>query len=247
MKLIVGLGNPGASYQGHRHNIGFMALDRFAADHGFEPWRKKFQGQASQGSIDGEKVLLLKPETYMNESGRAVGDALRFLKLGLGDLVVLHDELDLAPGKVRVKNGGGNAGHNGLKSISQHLGNDYVRVRLGIGHPGHKDLVSGYVLHDFSKAERVWLDPLLDALTRAAPLLVKGTHERFMSDVARLTGESAAPSEAPAPQPKPAAPKPSSPRAHPAGERAAKQANALAENLAKWKAALGPKPPKGDV
>jgi peptidyl-tRNA hydrolase, PTH1 family len=146
MKLIVGLGNPGPTYAGHRHNIGFMVVERMADEHGFGPWRKRFQGLTADGSIGGEKVLLLKPETYMNESGRSVGEALRFLKIDPADLIVLHDELDLAPGKMRVKVGGGNAGHNGLKSISQHVGNEYVRVRLGIGHPGHKDRVSGMTL-----------------------------------------------------------------------------------------------------
>ena len=150
MKLLTGLGNPGAQYAGHRHNIGFMALDRIAGDHGFSPWRAKFQGEIAEGRFGSEKVVLLKPGTFMNESGRAVRAAVDFHKLDASDVVVFHDELDLAPGKVRLKTGGGHAGHNGLRSIHAHLGPDYDRVRLGIGHPGHKDRVAGYVLHDFA-------------------------------------------------------------------------------------------------
>jgi PTH1 family peptidyl-tRNA hydrolase len=152
MKLWAGLGNPGARYSGNRHNIGFMALDRIAADHGFAPWRKAFHGLVSEGRLGAEKVVLLKPETFMNLSGQSVQAAVTFYKLPLADVTVFHDELDLAPGKCRVKSGGGHAGHNGLRSIHQHLGEGYGRVRLGIGHPGHKDAVAGYVLHDFAKA-----------------------------------------------------------------------------------------------
>ncbi|HVG49274.1 MAG TPA: aminoacyl-tRNA hydrolase, partial [Rubellimicrobium sp.] len=152
MKLLVGLGNPGPKYAGHRHNSGFMAVDRIASAHGFGPWRARFQGLTSEGVLGGEKVLLLKPQTFMNDSGRSVGEALRFLKIPLTDLVILHDEIDLAPAKLKVKTGGGHAGHNGLRSLHQHVGDGYHRVRLGVGHPGHKDAVPGYVLHDFAKA-----------------------------------------------------------------------------------------------
>ncbi len=158
MKLFVGLGNPGEKYRANRHNIGFMAVDRIADRHGFGPWRKKFQGLVSEGTIGGERVTLLKPETYMNESGRSVGEAQRFLKIPLSDVYVFHDELDLAPGKVKVKAGGGNAGHNGLRSISAHIENEYKRVRLGIGHPASKDVVIHHVLNDFAKAEREGLN-----------------------------------------------------------------------------------------
>jgi PTH1 family peptidyl-tRNA hydrolase len=153
MKLLIGLGNPGAKYAQNRHNIGFMAMDRIAADHGFASWRAKFQGQLSEGRIGSDKVALLKPETFMNLSGQSVGEAMRYLKLTPADLIVFHDEIDLAPGKVRLKTGGGHAGHNGLRSIHAHIGPDYDRVRLGVGHPGHKDAVPGYVLHDFAKLD----------------------------------------------------------------------------------------------
>ena len=160
MQLFVGLGNPGASYAGNRHNIGFMAVDRIASDHGFGPWRGKFQGSLAEGRLGSERVILLKPETFMNRSGASVGEAMRFFKLEPADVTVFHDELDLAPGKLRVKQGGGHAGHNGLRSIHSVIGPDYARVRLGIGHPGHKDAVSGYVLHDFAKADADWLEDL---------------------------------------------------------------------------------------
>jgi len=185
MKLLVGLGNPGTKYARHRHNVGFMAVERIADRHRFGPWKRKFQGLAADGEIGGEKALLLKPDTYMNESGRAVGEAARFLKISEADIVVFHDELDLAPGKLKVKAGGGNAGHNGLRSISQHIGNEYVRVRIGIGHPGAKELVHGYVLHDFARADEAWLEPLLDAMADAAPRLAAGDQARFLTDVAR--------------------------------------------------------------
>ncbi|RME17075.1 MAG: aminoacyl-tRNA hydrolase, partial [Alphaproteobacteria bacterium] len=169
MKLFVGLGNPGAKYARNRHNIGFMALDRIAEDHGFGPWRAKFQGLVSEGRLGGEKVVLLKPQTYMNLSGQAVGEAMRFFKLAPADVIVFHDELDLAPGKVRLKLGGGHAGHNGLRSIHAHIGEAYGRVRLGIGHPGHKDRVTAWVLADFPKADEVWLDDLLRGVSDGAP------------------------------------------------------------------------------
>ncbi len=187
MKLWVGLGNPGAKYAGNRHNIGFMALDRIAADHGFGPWRKAFQGLVAEGRLGDEKVVLLKPETFMNLSGQAVQAAMAFHKLPLADLTVFHDELDLAPGKARVKTGGGHAGHNGLRSIHQHLGDAYHRIRLGIGHPGHKDAVAAYVLHDFAKADHDWLDDLLRGLSDGAPALAAGDAARFMNAVALRT------------------------------------------------------------
>jgi peptidyl-tRNA hydrolase, PTH1 family len=174
MLLFVGLGNPGRQYAGNRHNIGFMALEAIARRHGFATARSRFQGLASEGTIAGQKVLLLQPQTYMNESGRAVGEAARFHKIPVGDIVVFHDELDLAPAKCRIKTGGGVAGHNGLRSITAHVGNDYKRVRLGIGHPGDKALVHGYVLNDFAKSEQTWVEALCDALADNADLLVKG-------------------------------------------------------------------------
>ncbi len=197
MKLIVGLGNPGNKYAGNRHNIGFMALDAMAERHCLPAWKKRFQGFATDGEIDGERVVLLKPQTYMNESGRAVGEAARFLKIKTGDIVVLHDELDLDPGKLKVKSGGGNAGHNGLRSITAHLDNEYLRVRLGIGHPGHKDLVANYVLNDFAKADGSWLRPLLEALADAAGWLAKGDGVRFTTAVALARGEVAPKATAP--------------------------------------------------
>ncbi len=183
MKLIVGLGNPGTKYAGHRHNIGFMAVDEIARVHGFGPWRKKFQGEVAEGAVGGEKALLLKPATYMNESGRAVAEAARFYKLSPQDVIVIHDELDLAPGRIRVKSGGGHAGHNGLRSIIAHIGADFHRLRMGIGHPGDRNRVHGYVLSDFSKAEQAWLGPLLEAVARHVPLLVAGRFSDFASKV----------------------------------------------------------------
>jgi PTH1 family peptidyl-tRNA hydrolase len=183
MLLLVGLGNPGPKYAGNRHNIGFMAVDRIAARHGFSPWRARFQGLVSEGTLGGVKTLLLKPQTYMNESGRSVADAARFFKIALPDVCVFHDELDLAPGKLRVKVGGGNAGHNGLRSITAHLGNDYKRVRFGIGHPGLKELVHPYVLNDFAKSERPWVETLTDAAAEAADLLAKAEDNSFQNKI----------------------------------------------------------------
>jgi peptidyl-tRNA hydrolase, PTH1 family len=185
MKLLVGLGNPGAKYQNNRHNIGFMTIDRIAADHGFGPWKKAFQGLAAAGQIGEEKVILLKPETFMNLSGQSVQAALAFHKLKLADVTVFHDELDLAPGKMRLKQGGGHAGHNGLRSIHAHLGDAYGRVRLGIGHPGHKDLVADYVLHDFGKADQDWLLPLLAGVSSGATSLIAGDAAAFGTKVAQ--------------------------------------------------------------
>lgn len=187
MLLFAGLGNPGSAYAGHRHNVGFMALDLVAERHGFSPWRQKFQGRLAEGLLGGEKVLLLEPLTYMNESGRAVGEALRFYKLAPKDLVVFHDELDLVPFKCRVKLGGGVAGHNGLRSIAAHLGTqDFKRVRLGIGHPGDKAKVTAHVLGNFAKAELADLVRFLDAVADAAPKLAQGDDAGFMNRIAVL-------------------------------------------------------------
>lgn len=183
MQLFVGLGNPGTKYARNRHNIGFMALDEIASDHGFAPWRSKFQGQVSEGRLGREKVILLKPETFMNLSGQSVGEAMRFYKLTAEDVTVFHDELDLAPGKLKVKQGGGHAGHNGLRSMHQHITEAYRRVRMGIGHPGHKDRVSGYVLHDFAKADEAWLDDLLRGCSDGAAHLAEGDNAKFMNAV----------------------------------------------------------------
>jgi PTH1 family peptidyl-tRNA hydrolase len=183
MRLVVGLGNPGTQHVGNRHNIGFMAVQEIARRHGIGPWRRRFQGVATEGLIGAERVLLLLPGTYMNESGRAVGEAAHFYKLALSDIVVLHDEVDLPPGKVRVKAGGGIAGHNGLRSISAHVGNDYRRVRIGIGHPGAKEMVHGHVLGDFSKAEREWVDALAGVIADNAGLLAKGDDATFQNKV----------------------------------------------------------------
>ncbi|MGA2567292.1 MAG: aminoacyl-tRNA hydrolase [Pseudolabrys sp.] len=183
MLLFVGLGNPGDRFVGNRHNIGFMAVQAIARRHDIAPWRRRFQGVAVEGTIGAEKVLLLLPGTYMNESGRAVAEALHFFKLGLSDIVVFHDELDLPPGKLRVKTGGGNAGHNGLRSISAHIGNDYRRVRFGIGHPGDKNMVEHYVLQDFAKSERPWVEALCEITADNASLLAEGKDSTFQNKV----------------------------------------------------------------
>ncbi len=184
MRLFVGLGNPGAKYAGNRHNIGFMAVDRIAADHGFGPWRVKFQGLVCEGRLGADRVSLLKPETFMNLSGQSVRATMDFYKIGLADLVVFHDELDLAPGKIRTKLGGGHAGHNGLRSIHAHIGDAYARVRLGIGHPGHKDRVADYVLSDFAKADQDWLDDLMRGISDGAAMLADGDSAKFLNAVA---------------------------------------------------------------
>lgn len=183
MLLFVGLGNPGSRYAGNRHNVGFMAIDAMAHRLRAAPWRRRFQGETSEIVIGTEKVLLLKPETFMNNSGQSVQEALQFYKIELADIVVFHDELDLAPGKVRLKIDGGNAGHNGLRSISQHCGNAYRRVRIGIGHPGHKDAVHPWVLNDFSKEEREWVNDLCDAMAEHADLLAKHQDSTFQSKI----------------------------------------------------------------
>lgn len=187
MKLFVGLGNPGQKYARNRHNIGFMALDRIAGDHGFGPWKSKFQAEIAEGRLGSEKVLLVKPQTFMNRSGQSVGEAMRFYKLDSTDVTVFHDELDLAPGKVRAKAGGGHAGHNGLRSIHDHISPAYDRVRLGIGHPGRKELVSPYVLSDFAKADSDWLEDVLRGVSDGAGHLADGDGGKFMNAVAMRT------------------------------------------------------------
>jgi len=240
MKLFVGLGNPGSAYARHRHNVGFMALDRIVARHGLGPWKKRFHGLTSDGNIAGRRVLLLKPQTYMNDSGRSVQESKRFLKIADADILVFHDELDLAPGKVRVKAGGGNAGHNGLRSITAHIGNDYGRVRIGIGHPGAKDLVSAYVLHDFAKADAIWLEPLLEAMADAAGRLAAGDEARFLTDVARAAGKGAAPKAEPSrADAVDTSALPPARTQQPAGQRS-KPISAFAENLKRWLQGRGP-------
>lgn len=202
MKLFIGLGNPGGKHAGQRHNIGFMAVDAIHRAHHFASWRAKFQAEVAEGTLGGEKVWLIKPHTFMNLSGQAAGEAMRYLKLSPADLWVFHDELDLAPGKLRVKAGGGHAGHNGLRSLIQHVGADFNRVRIGIGHPGRKELVTPYVLHDFAREDRTWLEPLLDAVGREAARLVGGDAAGFTSAVA----QAVRPPGGPEPRPdKPAA------------------------------------------
>src|SRR5262245_58824694 len=183
MLLFVGLGNPGARHVGNRHNVGFRVVETIAKRHGIAPWRRRFQGVAAEGPLDDGRVLLLLPGAYMNESGRAVADAAHFYKLGPADIIVFPDEIDLAPAKVRVKTGGGIAGHNGLRSISAHIGNDYRRVRIGVGHPGAKELVEGYVLNDFAKDERPWVEAVCDLIADNAQLLAQGRDAAFQNKV----------------------------------------------------------------
>lgn len=201
MLLFVGLGNPGAEYARNRHNIGFMAVDAIVRRHSFSPWRAKFHGQVCEGTIGAEKIVALKPETYMNDSGRSVAACAQFYKIEPKDIVVFHDELDLAPAKIRVKIGGGHAGHNGLRSITAHLGPDFRRVRLGIGHPGAKERVTGHVLGDFAKVDREWLEPLLDDVAAACDRLVAGDDPGFMNALAT----PAKPTDSPPPAPRPTA------------------------------------------
>jgi|SRR6185295_18056340 len=183
MLLFAGLGNPGPQYSGNRHNIGFLAVDTIHRRHQFSPWRQRFQGAAVEGSIGSERVLLLLPGTYMNESGRAVAEAARFYKLEPSQVVVFHDEAELPPGKVRLKIGGGNAGHNGLRSISELIGNDYHRVRFGIGHPGDKNLLEHYVLQNFAKSEWPWVEALCTIVADNVPLLIEGKDSIFLNKV----------------------------------------------------------------
>jgi len=183
MRLLVGLGNPGTRYAGNRHNIGFMAVEAIARRHGFPPWRRRFAGVATEGPLAGEKVLLLLPGTFMNDSGLAVAEAAHFYKIGGDDILVFHDEIDLPPAKLRVKTGGGIAGHNGLRSISSHVGNEYRRVRIGVGHPGVKELVHNHVLSDFAKAERPWVEALCEIIADNAALLAKGEDASFQNKV----------------------------------------------------------------
>ena len=184
MQIFVGLGNPGDKYAKNRHNIGFMALDHISDTESFLPWKLKFKGHMSEGRLGSEKVVLLKPDTFMNLSGQSVGEAMRFFKLKSQDITVFHDEIDLAPGKLRVKTGGSHAGHNGLRSIHQHIGPDYHRIRLGIGHPGNKDLVSGYVLNNFAKADQDWLEGVLEGIVQGAALLASGDKDAFLNTLA---------------------------------------------------------------
>ena len=183
MYLLVGLGNPGSNYAGNRHNIGFMAADNIHRYYSFQPFRNKFHGEVAEGSIAGDKIFILKPTTFMNESGRSVAELVRFYKIEIGNVIVLHDELDLFPGKIRIKQGGGLAGHNGLKSIAQHIGLEFLRVRIGIGHPGEKTRVTGYVLNDFSEPDKQLLDPLLGGVTAHIARLIKGDGAKFISKV----------------------------------------------------------------
>lgn len=191
MLLLAGLGNPGAEHAHQRHNAGFMAVDRVHRAHGFQPFRARFQALTADGVLGSTRALLLKATTYYNETGRAIAEAMRFFKLTPADVVVIHDEIALEPAKLKVKTGGGSAGNNGIKSVEAHCGPDFRRVRIGIGHPGHKDLVQSFVLHDFSKAERAWLDPLLDAIAENAPLLAAGRDDAFMNKVTLATSPPA--------------------------------------------------------
>ena len=236
MKLFVGLGNPGGQYAFNRHNVGFMAVDAIAAAHDFPAWRKRFSSLVAEHRLGDAQVILMKPQSYMNESGRAVGEAVRFYKLDLKDVVVFHDELDLAPGKVRVKAGGGVAGHNGLKSLTAHIGNDYTRVRIGIGHPGHRDRVVGYVLHNFAKADHDWLEKLLGAMAQAAPHLADGANDKFQSLVAHAMQSGAAEKKAEREKAPRAAPAPRDPAPPPAKKEAKKKPaeGPLAGMLRRW-------------
>lgn len=201
MQIIAGLGNPGSKYADNRHNVGFMAADAIARRHSFSPWSKKFHAEIATGEIGGEKVLLIKPQTFMNLSGQAVGEAMRFYKLTPDAVTVLYDEIDLAPGKLRIKVGGGAGGHNGIRSLDQHIAQNYRRVRIGVGHPGVKELVHGHVLGDFSKADQEWLAPLLDAIADNAAMLITRDDGGLMNKVALAVGGKPAPDQAkPAPK-----------------------------------------------
>lgn len=211
MLLFAGLGNPGAKYANNRHNVGFMAADAIARRHSFSSWSKKFQAEIAEGRIGGEKVLLIKPQTFMNLSGQAVGEALRFYKLDATAVTVFYDEIELPAGRIRVKVGGGSAGHNGIRSLDQHIGNNYRRVRIGVGHPGAKEIVRDHVLGDFSKADQEWLDVLLDSIAGGADLIAKGDDNSFMNRVTLALRDRLQPTgpddTPPAKTPKQAAPK----------------------------------------
>lgn len=215
MLLFAGLGNPGTKYANNRHNVGFMAADVIARRHSFSPWSRKFQAEIAEGRIGGEKILLMKPQTFMNLSGQAVGEALRFYKLDAASVTVFYDEIELPAGKVRVKIGGGSAGHNGIRSLDQHIGNNYRRVRIGVGHPGAKEMVHGHVLGDFSKTDQEWLDVLLDSIADSADMIAKGDDNSFMNRVTLALRDKLQPTGSddtpPAKTPKqPAVPKPQS-------------------------------------
>jgi len=212
MLLFAGLGNPGAQYAHNRHNVGFMAADAIARRHSFSPWSKKFQGLVAEGDLAGEKIVLIKPQTFMNLSGQSVGEALRFYKLAPSAVTVFYDEIDLVAGKVRVKIGGGSGGHNGIRSIDQHISNAYRRVRIGVGHPGAREMVQGHVLGDFSRADREWLDVLLDAIADDAGLLAKGDDNGFMNRLTLTLRDKLQPT-GPDDTPPPKAPKPKQPSA----------------------------------
>jgi PTH1 family peptidyl-tRNA hydrolase len=223
MLLIAGLGNPGPQYARNRHNVGFMAADAIARRHSFSGFSKKFRGEIAEGTLAGEKALIIKPMTFMNLSGDSVGEAMRFYKLSPSDIIVIHDELDLAPGKLKLKVGGGHGGHNGLKSIDAHCGKDYKRLRIGIGHPGHKDRVNPHVLGDFAKADQQWLEPLLDAIADHADLIAKGDDAGFLNKIALATGTTA-------PKPdKPAKTAPAGGKPAPAGKSHIRQARNSAQ------------------
>lgn len=235
MLLIVGLGNPGREFAGHRHNVGAMAVDAIQRRHHFPSWKKRFQAETSEGMLGRHKALLIKPTTFMNESGRAVGEAARFYKVDPTDVVVIHDELDLARGKTRIKAGGGGAGHNGLRSVSAHIGNDYRRIRVGIGHPGQRALVNRHVLHDFSKADHEWLDPLLEAIADNADLLAENRDELLATRLALATAGDSAPKEK-ANAKKPSAAKEKAPKAEskPEPEPAPEQSRSPFAGLRRW-------------
>jgi len=197
MLLLVGLGNPGAKYAGNRHNIGFRAVDALARAYKLGPWKKKFRSEVAEGNIDGVRVLAMKPQTFYNDSGHAVAEAARFYKIGSSDIVVFYDEIDLAPGRFRMKTGGGAAGNNGIRSIAAWLDDDnFRRARLGTGHPGDKDMVQGHVLSDFAKTDALWVEKLIDAVTKAAPMLVKGEDDKYQAEVMRLAPAEKSPSRA---------------------------------------------------
>jgi PTH1 family peptidyl-tRNA hydrolase len=257
MKLIVGLGNPGEKYARNRHNVGFMTLERIADRFGRGGWRKKFSALICDGDVDGGKALLMRPQTYYNEAGRAVSEAARFHKIEPEDIIVFHDEIDLVSGKVRVKTGGGHAGNNGLRSIAAHMGPDFVRVRIGVGHPGNKDAVANYVLNDFPKADAEGLDVLIDAMAASTPHLIEGAHDKFQTAVSQaLTNfrndepEKDRPEKDRPEKDRPGKSRPNkdgpdkgqaskdgpakAAKRHPTGERGAKRKTALADNLKRW-------------